>query len=126
MTAKHKKSKYDKARDKAYRYYFQRWRGNEKVTPAFKQKVRITRSGWDHLINPFHKRTKAEQARRFEILPLARKLLEEAQTFQEHRKDNLGHYFAFVGYLGGRKIKVVVRSKTFHGQKYFYSVMIVL
>ena len=54
------------------------------------------------------------------------KLLEEAQTFQEHRKDHLGHYFAFVGYLGGRKIKVVVRSKTMQGEKFFYSVMIVL
>lgn len=126
MTKSKKKSKYDKARDKAYNYYFRKWRRNEKVTPAFKQKVLVTRSGWDHLVNPFHKRTKAEQARRFEILPLARKLLEEAQTFQEHRKDKLGHYFAFVGYLGGRKIKVVVRSKTFQGQKYFYSVMIVL
>lgn len=121
-----KKSKYDKARNKAYSYYFRKWRGHEKITPAFKQKVHITRSGWDHLVNPSRKRTKVEQVLRFEILPLARKLLEEAQTFQEHRKDNLGHYFAFVGYLGGRKIKVVVRSKIFSGQKYFYSVMIVL
>ena len=126
MTAKHKKSKYDKARNKAYLYYFQKWRGNEKITPAFRQKIKVTRSGWDHLVNPSRKRTKAEQARTFEVLPLARKLLEEAQTFQEHRKDHLGHYFAFVGYLGGRKIKVVVRSKTMQGEKFFYSVMIVL
>ncbi|MFH1536085.1 MAG: hypothetical protein ABIC96_03380 [Patescibacteria group bacterium] len=126
MTKGKRKSKYDKTRDKGYRYYFQKWRGNEKITPAFGQKVKVTRSGWDHLVNPSRKRTKVEQARRFEILPLARKLLEEAQTFQEHRKDNFGHYFAFVGYLGGRKIKVVVRSKTFQGQKYFYSVMIIL
>lgn len=126
MTAKHKKSKYDKTKDKAYNYYFNKWRGNEKITPAFEQKVLITRSGWNHLVNPSRKRTKVEQARRFEILPLARKLLEEAQTFQEHRKDHLGHYFAFVGYLGGRKIKVVIRSKTMQGQKYFFSVMIVL
>lgn len=34
-----KKSKYDKARDQAYRYYFQKWRGKEKVTPAFGQKI---------------------------------------------------------------------------------------
>lgn len=119
-----RKSKFDKARDKAYRFYFNKWRGNEKTTPAFGQKIRVTRSGWNHLINPYHKRTKAEQARRFGVLPLTRKLLEEAQTFQEHREDNFGHYFAFVGYMGGRKIKVVVRSKTFNSQKYFYSVMI--
>lgn len=126
MTKGKRRSKYDKAREKAYHYYFQNWRGKEKITPAFKQKVLITRSGWDHLVNPPRKRTKAEQARRFEVLSLARKLLEEAQTFQEHRKDHLGHYFAFTGYLGGRKIKVVVRSKTMQGQKYFFSVMIVL
>ena len=62
--------------------------------------------------------------KRFEILPLARNLLETAQTFQEHRSDKFGHYFALSGYIGGRKIKVVVRSKTFEGQKYFYSLMI--
>lgn len=117
-------SKFDRARSKAKRYYFTYWSGHEKVTPAFKQKVLATRSGWDHLINPPHKRTKVEQMERFMILPLARKLLETAQTFQEHRKDKFGHYFAFSGYIGGRKIKVVVRSKTFEGQKYFYSLMI--
>lgn len=121
-----KLSKFEKERKKAYKYYFEKWRGNEKTTPAFDQKVRVTHSGWDHIINPPRKRTKAQQVERFKILPLARKLLEEAQTFQEHRKDTYGHYFAFSGYLSGKKIKVVIRSKTFEGQKYFYSVMIVL
>ena len=77
-----KKSKYNKVRDKASNYFFQKWRGNEKITPAFGQKVLVTRSGWDHLVNPPRKRTKVEQSKRFEVLPLARKLLEEAQTFQ--------------------------------------------
>ena len=117
-------SKFEKARRKAFRFYSIKWRGHESVTPAFNQKVLITRSGWDHLINPSRKRTKVEQMERFEILPLAKKLLETAVTFQEHRQDNLGHYFAFAGYIGGRKIKVVVRSKSFKGQKYFYSVMV--
>ena len=40
-----KKSKYDTARDKAYSYYFNKWRGNEKETPAFKEKIKVTRSG---------------------------------------------------------------------------------
>lgn len=116
-------SKFDKAKQKAFSFYFTKWRNHEGIVPAFKQKVAVTRSGWDHLINPPHRRTKMEQIRRFEILPLARKLLENAPTYQEHRTDHLGHYFAFSGYIGGRKIKVVVRSKTFDGRKYFYSVM---
>lgn len=126
MPKGHRKSKFEKAKQKARNYYFNKWCGQEKITPAFKQRVLVTRSGWDHLVNPSHKRTKVEQMERFEILPLARKLLETAQTFQEHRKDNFGHYFAFTGYLGGRKIKVVVRSRTFSGAKYFYSLMILL
>lgn len=119
-------SKFERAKRKVEKYYFNSWKGSENITPAFGQKVLITRSGWDHLINPSHKRTKVEQMKRFEILPLARKLLEGAQTYQEHRKDHLGHYFAFAGYIGGRKIKVVVRSRTFESQKFFYSVMILL
>ena len=126
MTPGKKISKFDKAKEKARKFYFEKWKNHEIITPAFNQRVLITRSGWDHLINPAHKRTKVEQMKRFEILPLARKLLEEAQTFQEHRRDNHGHYFAFTGYMGGRKIKVVVRSKTFKSAKYFYSVMILL
>lgn len=126
MTKGKRISKFEKARRKALKFYFTKWRGHENFTPAFNQKVFATRSGWGHLINPSRKRTKIEQMKRFEILPLAKKLLESAATFQEHRKDNLGHYFAFTGYIAGRKIKVVVRSKTFKGQKYFYSVMILL
>lgn len=119
-------SKFERAKRKAEKYYFNSWKGSENITPAFGEKVLVTRSGWDHLINPSHKRTKVEQMKRFEILPLARKLLEGAQTYQEHRRDHLGHYFAFTGYIGGRKIKVIIRSRTFEGQKFFYSVMILL
>lgn len=124
MTKGKKVSKFQKAYKKAWNFYFRKWAKNEAITPVFNQRVLVTRSGWDHLINPVHKRTKIEQMERFKILPLARKLLETATTFQEHRKDNHGHYFGFTGYIGGRKIKVIVRSKTFSGQKYFYSVMI--
>jgi len=126
MSKGKKVSKFEKAKRKAEVFYFNKWKGDEKITPAFGQKVLVTRSGWDHLINPPRKRTKVEQMKRFEVLPLARKLLESAPTFQEHRRDGFGHYFAFTGYIGGRKIKVVVRSKTFKGNKYFYSVMILL
>lgn len=126
MSPIRKLSKFEKERTKAFKYYFEKWRGNEAITPAFKKKVLVTRSGWDHIVDPPRKRTKAQQVERFKVLPLARKLLEEAQTFQEHRKDHFGHYFAFSGYISGKKIKVVVRSKTFEGQKYFFSVMIVL
>jgi hypothetical protein len=45
-----RKSKFDKVRGRAHRFYFNKWRGNEKTTPAFGQKIQVTRSGWNHLM----------------------------------------------------------------------------
>lgn len=33
---------------KAKEYYFRQWRGNEKICPAFGEKVYITNLGWNH------------------------------------------------------------------------------
>lgn len=108
-----------------WEFYDRKWRGKEKICPAFGEIVYASRAGWDHLVEA-KKRTKAEQIKRLQVLPLAKKLLDTATTYQEHRigKDKITHYFAFSGYLGGRKIKVVVRSKGFSGKKYFLSVMV--
>ncbi len=108
-----------------WEFYDQKWRGKEKVSPAFKEIVYATRSGWNHIVEA-KKRTKAEQIRRLKVLPLAKKMLETATTYQEHRigKDKITHYFALSGYIGGSKIKVIVRSKGFVGKKYFLSVMV--
>lgn len=45
MSKGKKLSKFNRAKLKAQKYYFQTWFGHERITPAFKQRVLITRSG---------------------------------------------------------------------------------
>lgn len=113
------------AKKTSWEFYNNKWRGKEKISPAFNEIIYATRSGWDHIVEA-KKRTKAEQIKRLKALPLAKKMLDTATTYQEHRisKDKLTHYFALSGYIGGRKIKVIIRSKGYNGKKYFLSVMV--
>lgn len=117
------KSKYKKARDIAEIFYFRKWRGKEKIAPAFSETVYVSRAGWDHIVFQ-KKRSKAEQLRRLKVLPLAKKLLETSTTFQEHRSSGETNYFALVGYIEKQRIKVVVRSKGKSGKKFLYSVIV--
>ena len=57
MSPAKKLSRFEKERNQAFKYYFEKWRGNEGITPAFKQKVLVTRSGWDYIVNPPRERT---------------------------------------------------------------------
>jgi len=117
------KSKYKVARDKAEIFYFKKWRGKEKTAPAFNEIVLISRAGWEHIVFQ-KKRSKAEQLRRLETLPLAKKLLETSTTYQEERSKGEAQYFAIVGFVERKRIKVVVRSKGKNGKKYLYSVIV--
>lgn len=118
------KSKLQTAVDRAWRFYNSQWRGQEPMTPAFQEKVYATRLGWEHIINPRHRRSKTDKIRRLEILPLAKKLLAISNTYQEHRFANGFHYYAFQAEMEGRRIKVIVSSKTKAGRKYFLSVIV--
>lgn len=124
MTKGHK-SDLNKVKSWGWIFYSQQWRGNEKISPAFGEKVFASRAGWNHIVMA-KKRTKIEQIRRIKALPLAKKLLETSTTYQEHRKgiDGSTHFFAVSGYIGGKKLKVIVRSKGFKGKKFFFSVMV--
>ena len=117
-----KKGKYEKALSLGRRYY-EKWRKADTFCPAFNQKVLITRIGWDHLVSSRF-RTKVERMERLKMLPLARKLIEKANTYQEYRHKNSLHYFSLVAEMDGRKIKVVLSSKTKEGVKNFLSVMV--
>lgn len=117
------KSNYKKARDTAENFYFKKWRGKEKIAPAFSEIVYISRAGWDHIVFQ-KKRSKAEQLRRLKALPQAQKLLETATTYQEHRSKGENQYFALVGFIEGQRIKVVIRSKGKYNKKFLYSVII--
>lgn len=90
---------------------------------VFNQRVYATRSGWNHIIRPFHSRTKAEIASRLSLLPYAKKILSETDSYQEYRENQLGHFFGFRKELDGKTIKVIVHSQTLTSRKYFYSVM---
>ena len=117
------KSKYKITRDKAENFYFKKWRGKEKIAPAFEEILYVSRAGWDHIVFQ-KKRSKAEQLRRLKALPLAKKLLETSTTYQEQSNRGEAHYFAIVGYIERQRIKVVVRAKGKGGKKYFYSLII--
>ncbi|MFZ5366350.1 MAG: hypothetical protein ACOZBZ_03570 [Patescibacteria group bacterium] len=34
---------------KAQKFYFEEWRGHEKICPAFGEKVYVTKIGWRHI-----------------------------------------------------------------------------
>ena len=117
------KSNYKKARDIAEIFYFKKWHNKEKIAPAFGEIVYISRAGWDHIVFQ-KKRSKAEQLRRLKALPQAKKLIETATTYQEHRSQGENHYFALIGFIQGLRIKVVIRSKGKSNKKFLYSVII--
>lgn len=122
MSRKHKKSKLEKAQRKAWRYY-QAWRKTGSVCPAFnRERIFVSRLGWDHLVNPRKKRTAREKIRRFEALPLAKRLIERSTTFQEHRTEHGISFWALSAHMDGQKIKVILSSK--NKKKYFLSVIV--
>ncbi len=122
MSGKHKKSTLEKAQSKAWKYY-KSWRISGSVCPAFHgERIFVSRLGWNHLVSPRKKRTAKEKIRRFEALPLARKLIECSTTYQEHREDHGISFWALSAHMDGRKIKVILSSK--NKKKYFLSVIV--
>ena len=117
-----RKSKYTKVKNWAKEYYF-RWRKEKTFCPAFNEDILITRIGWNHLVG-VRFRTKAEKIRRFKALPLAKKLIKKATTYQEYRYKNGLHYYALVAEMEGIKIKVVLSAKKKDKKKNFLSVMV--
>lgn len=124
MGKKKHKGKFDKIQEQAYEFYFRKWRGNEKICPALGEVVYATRAGWDHLVDPPKGRGKSDKVDRFRVLPLAKKLLETATTFQEKRVRGIYHYWAIEAVMGGTRIRVIVSSRGPRGRRIFYSVML--
>lgn len=122
MGKKNRKSKLEKAQHRAWVFY-QKWRSTGSRCPAFKGEIiAVTRIGWDHLVDPRKHRTVQEKIRRFEALPLAKKLLEISTTYQEFREDHGISFWAFQANLDGKKIKVIVSAK--NKRKCFLSVIV--
>lgn len=107
---------------KAKDYYFNNWRGHEKVSPAFKEKVYVTRLAWNHIC--YHpRRLLTDKLIRLKKLPLARELLETATTFQTIKKQGKYILYGFRAIKDDTVIKVVVSQKEGGQKKELYSVM---
>lgn len=104
------KRKLDKVTTRTWKFY-DTWRKTGSYSPALKDKIKVTRLGWDHLLDPRKRRTKVQKIRRLEALPLAKKLIESATTYQEYRQKLDIEYYAFVAEMEGKRIKVVVSRK---------------
>lgn len=107
-----------KARD----YYFNRWRGHEKICPAFNEKVYLTKLGWRHIAK-HPRRLLVDKLIRLKHLPLAREVLETANTFQTVHQRGSYWYYGFRVIKEDRVVKVVVTSRGRKGRKVLYSVM---
>lgn len=116
------KSKYQKIESKA-KIYYENWRKLGSDSPALNEKIYVTRFGWNHILNPRKRRSKVQKIKRLKALPLARKILETATTYQEHRQDKGINYYAFIAEAGGNRIKVAVSAKG-RGPKTFLSVVV--
>ncbi len=122
MSKKNKLSNLQKAQQHAWKFYDQ-WRKTGSKSPAFGGEIiYVSRLGWDHLLDPRKKRSKIEKIRRLKALPLAKKLIEQSTTYQEHRTDRVITFWAFVAFLDGQQIKVVVSAR--NKRKYFLSVIV--
>ncbi|HKZ35147.1 MAG TPA: hypothetical protein VJ242_00395 [Patescibacteria group bacterium] len=117
-----RKSKYIKVKNWAKSYYHQ-WRKEKTFCPAFNQEILVTRVGWHHLVGSRF-RTKVEKIRRFKALPLAKKLIKKATTYQEYRYEHGLHFYSLVAEMEGKRIKVILSSKKKDRKKNFLSVIV--
>lgn len=107
---------------KAKDYYFDQWKNNEKICPAFDEKIYLTKVGWNHIV--YHpRRTLIDKIIRLKKLPLAREVLEKATTYQTLQKKGVFYFFGFTAIRDNTRVKVVVSSRGKDGKKILYSVM---
>lgn len=108
--------------DRAHDYYFNQWRGSEKVCPAFAEKVYVSGLGWRHIAK-HPRRLLVDKLIRLRNLRLAREVLEESTTYQTVQQKGKYILYGFRAIKGDRVIKVVVSSRGKEGKKILYSVM---
>lgn len=108
--------------NRGHDYYFDQWRGSEKVCPAFGEKVYVTGLGWRHIAK-HPRRLLVDKLIRLRNLRLAREVLEESTTYQTVQHKGKYILYGFRAIKGDRIIKVVVSSRGEAGKKVLYSVM---
>lgn len=115
-------SKYKDIETKAKDFYFNKWRGNEKIIPAFGEKVLVTKLGWNHIVH-HPRRTLLDKIMRLKKLELARQVLETATHYQTVEVRGRFYYYGFQAVIKDTRVKVIVTSKGEKGAKFLYSVM---
>lgn len=108
---------------RAKKYYFEEWRGNEKICPAFGEKVYITRTGWNHIVH-LPRRRLVDKIIRLKNIKVAREILETANTYQTIEKKGPYYRYGLWVVKGDRRFKVVVSSKGRKGRKILLSFMV--
>lgn len=115
-------SDFQKIIKQAKDFYFNKWRGNENVCPAFNEKVYVTRLCWNHIL--YHKRRLlVDKLIRLKKLPLAKEILDTSTTYQTKKRYGKYVLYGFRAIKEDTVIKVVVSSKGEGGKKELYSVM---
>ena len=113
---------YEIAKEEARKFY-----ANIRIllSPALGKDIHFSAAGFNHIIfkRARIERNKSPQMERFELLPLAVKLLKTATTYQEFEKRHDGLYWGIVGIMENRKIKVVLWQPRKSGQVYFWSII---
>jgi hypothetical protein len=108
---------------KAKMYYFNDWRGNEIIIPAFGEIVYISKLGWNHIVHHPRRKLK-DKIIRLKKLPLAREVLEKSTTYQTVEVRGQIYYYGIQAIVKDTRVKIVVTSKGVDGKKYLYSVML--
>jgi len=107
---------------RAKEYYFNIWRGHEKVIPAFNEIVYVTRIGWNHIVH-HPRRTLKDKIIRLKKLELARQVLETSSHYQTAEIRGKFYYYGIQAIIKDTRVKVIVTSKGPKGRKLLYSVM---
>ena len=115
-------SKYKDIEAKAKDYYFNKWRGNEKVIPAFGEVIYITKTGWNHIVH-HPRRTLLDKIIRLKKLELAKQVLETSTHYQTLEIRGEFYYYGFQAIVDDTRVKVIVTSKGKNGKKILFSVM---
>ncbi|WKZ25772.1 MAG: hypothetical protein QY322_00440 [bacterium] len=115
-------SKYKDIEAKAKNYYFNEWRGSEKIIQAFNEIVYVNRIGWDHIVH-HPRRSLKDKIIRLRKLDLARQVLETSSHYQTVEVRGKFYYYGIQAIVDNTRVKVIVTSKGKDGKKILYSVM---
>jgi hypothetical protein len=90
--------------------------------PALDTHINFNRSGFRHLIwKKSDQRTKAEQQRRFAMLPFAEKIIKASNVFIAYKERGPTRFWALTEESNDKQIRLIIRQIS-NGQKHFFSI----